>query len=588
MGNQEIAKLLRSISAAYEIRGNDKFRIVAYDRAATAVEQATSELKDLWDDKKLTTIPGIGQNIAGHLDEFFRTGKVRHFQRTMRGLPPAMFGFLDLPGIGPKTAFKLCQELKINRVAGSLKKLKEAAQAGKIRVIEGFAEQSEQAILEALKRQKPKKQRMLLPFASELTQRLIDYMKNEKTVLQVDSLGSLRRWAATVGDIDLAVATKQPKKVIAHFAKFPEVKKKIALGENTARVILDTGHQIDLKTQKPSAYGALLQHYTGSKQHNIHLREIAQGKGLSLSEYGIKKRGKIKAFKDENSFYGALAMDWIPPELRENTGEIEVAQQKRLPNLVKLSDIKGDLHLHSKFPIEPSHDEGLDSIKSMAEKAIELGYEYLGLSEHNPSISKHSQGQVVTIVKRKRERIDELNYSFNKSNQKDGLRLLNGLEIDIRPDGNLAIPEKALNLLDYAIGGVHNNLTMPRKRMTERILKGLEHPKIKILSHPTGRKLGQREGCEIEWDKVFAFCKKYNKYLEINAWPDRLDLPDSLVKDAVKNGVKMIINTDSHALKQMGLMIYGVSVARRGWAEKKDILNTLSWTKFNARLRERR
>lgn len=586
LNNQAVASLLRAVSAAYEIKGENRFKVVAYDRAATAIEHATSEVKDLWDDSKLTTIPGVGASIAQHLDELFRTGKVKHFQQVTKGLPLAMFEFLGIPGIGAKTAFKLCQELKIKNPKTALKKLKKAAEKGKIRQIEGFGEESEKDILEGLgefTQRGTRKGRLLLPFAWELAQKMIDYLKKEKTISRVDALGSLRRMVATVGDVDLAVATKEPKKAIDHFLNYPGKQEKVAAGGNTARILVQGGYQVDLKVQKPAAYGALLQHYTGSKQHNIHLREIAQKKGWSLSEYGIKIKAKTQKCATEEVFYSRLGMKWIPPELREDGGEIEAAQTDKLPVLVELKDIQGDLHLHSNFPIEPSHDEGADSMEVMAKKAIELGYEYLGFSEHNPSLSKHSEKRIIQLLKKKKEAIGQLKSSLSKitrSKGKRSLNLINGLEVDIRPNGELALPEKAFEWLDYVVASVHSSFKMPKKKMTERVLRALEYPKVKILGHPTGRKLNQREGFELDWDKIFAVCQKKKIFLEINAWPDRLDLPDVLVREAVKNGVKMVINTDSHALDQMGCMIYGVSVARRGWAEKKDIINTLPWEKL--------
>lgn len=573
------------VASAYEIKGdgNNRFRVMAYDRAATAVEHATSEVKDLWDDQKLTTLAGVGTNIAQYLDELFRTGKVKHFEQVLKSLPPAMFEFLSLPGIGAKTAFKLCQELKIKEAKSALTKLKKAAQAGKISQIEGFGAESEKAILAGIAEvaaQGQRKGRLLLPFAWELGQKIIAHLKKEPTIIQIDPLGSLRRMVATVGDVDLAVSIKDPKRAIEQFLAYPGKEKVLASGTNTARILVRGGHQIDLKTQKPSAYGALLQHFTGSKQHNIHLREIAQKKGLSLSEYGIKSKGKIQACATEEVFYRRLGMKWIPPELRENAGEIEAAQKDKLPQLVALEEIKGDLHLHSDFPIEPSHDEGEDSLETMVKRGIKLGYEYLGFSEHNPSLSKHSENKVVDLIKKKKEAIEKINYSFKKVTRKEKktrINVISGLEVDIRPAGKLALPEKALKLLDYVVVSVHSSFRMDKQAMTDRVLRAIEHPKVKILGHPTGRKLGQREGFELDWAKIFTACQKQGIALEINGWPDRLDLPDSLVREAVKIGVKMVINTDAHALAQMDYMLYGVSVARRGWAEKKDIINTLAW-----------
>jgi len=581
MTNKEVARLLKEVSAALEVKGGNRFKIAAYDRVATAIEHATSEVKDLWDDNKLQEIPGIGVNLSAYLDELFRKGKVAHFERIFRNLPPAMFEFLEIPGIGSKTAYKLCRELKIKEAKTALPRLKEALKAGKIRLIEGFGEQSEKDILEGLESLKKRSERMLLPFAWELAQKVIEYLARGKIGVRIKPLGSLRRMAATVGDIDLAVATTQPKKAIERFVSFPEVKEVVVSGGNTARIIHHNGRQIDLKTMNPQAYGALLQHFTGSKQHNIHLREIAQKKGLSLSEYGIKKGGKIKKYAAEETFYQALGMAWIPPELREDTGEIEAAQKKELPQLVELKDIKGDFHVHSNFPIEPSHDEGADTFEVLLNKAQELGYEYLGLSEHNPSSSQHSSKQVIELLKRKKEEIDKLNYSRVK---KLSVYALNSLEIDIKPDGSLALPEKALKYLDFAIASIHSSFKMSRQEMTRRVLTSLAHPKIKILGHPTGRKIGEREGYELDWEKIFAFCLKNNKYLEINAWPNRLDLPDTLVREAVKIGVKMVINTDAHAVGQLDLMPYGVAVARRGWATKNDIINTMGYNELKKAL----
>jgi len=577
MNNKQLADLFKAVSAALEVKGEDRFQIKAYDEVASAIEHSSSEVKDLWDDGQLQEIPRVGASIAGHLDELFRKGKVAHFESIFRGLPPAMFELLNIPGIGPKTAFKLCQELKIKNPKTALSGLEKAAKQGKVRLIEGFGEQSEKDILEGLKQQAHQEDRMLLPFAWELAEKIISHLQKKHPKDRIDPLGSLRRKTATVGDIDLAVATKNAKGVIDDFLHCPGVKEVIVSGKNTARVIHQNGRQIDLKTMEPEAYGALLQHFTGSKQHNIHLREIAQKKGLSLSEYGIKKGKKIAKYATEEAFYRALGMDWIPPELREDTGEIEAAQNNKLPQLVELGAIKGDLHLHSSFPIETSHDEGSSSIETLMEKGKKLGYEYLGFSEHNPSFSKHSQKQIIDILKRKKELIDKINYSRGK---KLLIHAFNGLEIDIKPDGRLAIPEEGFKFLDFTIASIHSSFRMNRQAMTKRVLKALQHPKIKIFGHPTGRKLGEREGYELDWEQVFSFCKKRNIWLEINAWPNRLDLTDVLVHEAVKNGVKMIICTDSHQVDHMDLMKYGVSVARRGWATKNDIVNTMSYNQF--------
>ncbi len=577
MSNQEIAQLLKGMATAYQIKGDQQFRVKAYEEAAASVEHATSSLKDLWDDNKLETLPGVGKSIAAYLDELFRTGKAKHFEKVMGEFPPAMFEFLKIPGVGAKTAYKLSKELKITSSKGAINRLKKAAKAGQIRQIEGFAEESEKAILEGLgdvgKRGK-EGQRMTLPFAGELAKEMIDYMKQCPHIKRIDPLGSMRRRAATVGDLDFGVATKKPGEVIKHFCRYPKIKEVVAAGGNTARIVTRDNRQIDLKTMAPEAYGALLQHYTGSKQHNIHLREIAQKKGLSLSEYGIKSKKSVKKYDTEEKFYKELGLEWIPPELREDAGEIEAAQKGQIPKLIKLKEIKGDLHIHSNYPIEPSHDLGSASIKEIVVKAKEMGYQYVGIAEHNPSISKHTEKQIINILKRKKDTVEQ----FKSSNKKltRTVYLFNSLEIDIRPDGSLAMPEKGFDYLDYAVVSIHGSFRQSKNKATERILAGLKHPKAKILGHPTTRMIHQREGMELDWDKIFNYCRKNKKWLEISAWPTRLDLPDYLVREAVKNGVKMAINSDAHTLEEMVLMEYGVSVARRGWAQKKDIINTLS------------
>jgi len=577
MTNQEIADLLRNVAAALIVKKENNFKIVAYENAAEVIEVSNIEIKDFWQQGKLQEIPGVGVNIAKHLDELFKTGEVSYFKKIFKDLPPAMFLLMNVSGIGPKTAYKLCLNLKIKNPKTALDQLEKAALKGQIRKIDGFGEQSEKDILNSLNQYKKREDRMLLPFASLLAQRVIGYLQEDNPELKIEPLGSLRRMTATVGDIDLAVATNKPKEVIDRFIAFPEAREVVVSGKNTARIIHNNNQQIDLKTMRPEAYGALLQHFTGSKQHNIHLREIAIKKGLSLSEYGIKKQGKLKNFRLEEDFYHALGMSFIPPELREDSGEIEAAMANKLPQLVETKDIKGDLHVHSDFLIEPSHDLGSNSMNSLLKEAFHLGYEYLGFSEHNPNFSLHTSEEIIDLLKRKKDKIDKLNYSRIK---KIPIYAINSLEIDIRPNGELAIPKEGFKYLDMAIASIHSSFKMNKKEMTERVLHGLNHPKVKIFGHPSGRKLGERESYELDWDQIFAFCLKNNKFLEINAFPNRLDLPDTLVHEAVKRGVKMIINSDTHEINQLRQINYGVTVARRGWATKKDIINTLSYDKI--------
>ncbi|MCL4382983.1 helix-hairpin-helix domain-containing protein, partial [Patescibacteria group bacterium] len=532
MTNQEIARLLKKIAAAYLVKNENRFKIMAYERAADSLENTPIEAKGLWQEGKLDEIQGIGPSIAGHLDELFKKGKIRHFEQVLKGLPEAMFSLLALPGFGPKKAYKLAKVLKLKSAKTAITDLEKAAKKGKIAVIEGFGEKSQQDILESLKSFKKgqlKENRINLPLASALATEIISYLKLCPQSLRIDPLGSLRRQVATIGDIDIAVATQDPQEVIDWFIKYPRKQKLVEKGPTGASLLLHNGRQVDLRVQKPKAYGAMLQYFTGSKNHNVHLRELALKHGLSLSEYGIKKLGKnhkINEYKDEESFYQAVGLPLIPPELRENTGEIEAALRQAqnkpdgLPNLVKLDDIKGDLHLHSDFPIEPSHDLGVSSMEEIIEKAESLGYEYLAFSEHAPSVSQHSKEQIFSILSRRRAIIEQLKLTTKI------VRVINLLEVDILTDGNLSIEKRSLALLDGVIASVHSGFQQNKEQMTKRILRALENPQVKILGHPTGRLLGRREGYEVDWEEIFAFCQKHGKALEINAWPERLDLPD--------------------------------------------------------------
>ena len=574
MTNLEISKLLKSVAAAYTIKDEKKFRfqIIAYQKAADAIYHSTTELLDLYKENKLDILQGVGPTIKSHLEELITNGKVKHFEDVLQDIPSAIFPLLDVPSFGPKKAFRLVSEFKLSNPESVISDLAKIAKSGKIAKLDGFGEKSQSDILRAIEeygRGKTKTSRMVLPYADELADRMVVYLLKSKAVLKAYPLGSLRRRFATIGDIDIAVASKQPEVVLDHFTKYPGMERLIERGERTSSMLAASGKQVDIMVQPPEGFGALLQHFTGSKAHNIHLREHALSKGLSLSEYGIKREMILKKYDTEEKLYEALGMDWVPPEMREDKGEIELAKQHKLPKLVELSDIKGDFHLHSSYPIEPSHDMGQDSMKEMVEKAIELKYAYLGFSEHNPSVSRHNMLQTYDILKLRSNFIEQLESKYKKV-----IHIFSLLEIDILPDGNLALDSKSLELLDGAVVSVHSAFDMDRKSMTKRVINGLSHPKAKILAHPTGRLLNARAGYDLNWDEIFAFCKKNNKALEINSSPTRLDLPDNIVRDAINIGVTLVINTDSHAAPQMSLMKYGVSVARRGWATAGDILNT--------------
>jgi DNA polymerase (family 10) len=578
--NQSIAELLRSVAAAYTLQNQNRFKIVAYEKAADSAEHLNRELYDLWQDDKLKGIPGIGDSIRASLEELFSTGKVKHFETILSSIPKPVFQLMNVSSIGPKTAFKLVKELKLENSTHIFEDIINAAEKNLISTLPTFGEKSQTEIKAAIERfqsDTKKEYRMPLPYAHRLAMTIIEYLKQKPAVLRADALGSLRRWSATIGDIDIAVAIKgdNVEDIIEHFLAYPS---KIAVdnaGELKASIIIPPNIRVDLRVQDINNYGSMLQYFTGNKAHNIKLREQALKQGLSLSEHGIKniKSGKTKEFAKEEDFYAFLGYQYIPPELRDGSDELELAKKHKLPHLVELKNIKGELHTHSSYPMLTSHDSGANSYTELAQKALDLGYEYIGFTDHNPKASGTTKEEVIQIMKKRKEEIDRV---MKKSTIKHFI----SLETDITPSGELAIPEEAIQYVDYLLVSVHSAFNLDRKTMTQRVLKALSYPKVKVLGHPTGRLLGKRNGFELEWDKIFEFVKKHYIALEINSWPERLDLPDTLVREGVQKGVQFVIDTDAHAVPDMLNMKYGVSVARRGWAVKNDIINTLPYEKF--------
>lgn len=583
MNNLEIAKLLRNMAAAYEIKGgaNTRFKVIAYENAADAVEHLSSEIKDLWDEGKLEDVSGIGPSIAKNLSEIFSTGKARHFESILSKVPPSVFELLKLTGVGPKRAHRLAIEFNLPD-KNPTNRLKKLAQKGKIASLPGFGVESERDIIKSIIEYEQKTEaRMLISRAEEVVGPILKWLKNDSAVIQALPLGSLRRRASTIGDLDLAVSTNNPQKVIKHFLNYPEKSRVLDQGDKFVSMLIPNNIQVDLRVHEPRSFGSLLQHFTGSKHHNIALREYALKKGLSLSEYGIKKlqskNKKIIPINNEKKFYNSLGLEWIPPELREGGEEIETAKNNRLPKLLKLDDIKADLQIHSDFDIETSHDLGISSMKEIVKKANELNYEYIAFTEHNPSQKGHTQKQIVKILKKKRESINKLNSQLPKGTLK---KIFNSLEIDILPNGNLPVGEDGLAILDFALVSIHSSFRIDKNKMTKRVLRALSQPNVKIFAHPTGRLIGKRESVELDWDKIFLFCKEHNIWIEINADPHRLDLPDYLVQEAVNSGILLTLGTDAHSSLGMNNMPYGVDVARRGWAKKSDIINTRNLKEF--------
>ena len=574
--NADIDKLLHRVDAVYEVKDKDFFRARAYENAANAVENLTISAHDLWEQGKLTEIPGVGENLADHLDELMKTGRVKHFDAEFKRVPAGMFSLLAMRGVGPKIAYRIAKKFKLNDERTTLVQIKKLIAAGKLADLPGLGEKMQAKIKTSIESSFVKDERLLFSEAVPISTDFIAYIKKIPSVVNTEPLGSLRRHTTTVGDIDIGIATNKPKETIEAVLKYPQIQKEISSGESLARVQLKTGHEVDIKLCSPGEWGSLLQHYTGSKLHNIALRSFALEKHLSLSEHGIKdlRTKKIFQARDEKAFYGHLGLPLIPPELREGEEELNYAKKNEIPPLVEFGDIRGDLHLHSDFDFESSHDMGQSPLSNYLDKARNLGYEYLGLSDHNPKYHGLTLTDKKKIIEARKKYLTTQYQEYEKLVKTRVPKLFVGLEIDIRSDGELALEDELLQGLDYAIVSVHNAFDLAKEENTNRLIKALSHPKAIILGHPTARRLNKRSGIDVDWEKVFNFCKANSKVMEVNAAPDRLDLPDDLVKMAIGNGVKVVIDTDSHQVSNMDFMRYGVWTARRGWCQKSDVINT--------------
>ncbi|NMB69870.1 DNA polymerase/3'-5' exonuclease PolX [candidate division WWE3 bacterium] len=576
ISNSEVVAILKEVLAAMEIKGADRFRIRAYQNAVAIIDGLTTSIQDIWEEGRLDDVPGIGSALASHLNDLFTKGLVSEFESVKKGLPDGMFALLGLRGVGAKKAFKLAATFDLKDRSTALEELKKHAQAGHIKTIEGFGEKSEADILDSIQQSKTSKndkQRMLLVKAEQIIGRVIEYMKTCPGVEKVDALGSIRRRNPTVGDLDMVVSTTDSAAAIEYFINYPESHDVVAKGDKKAVILLTGDIQVDLRVSSPEAYGSMLQYNTGSKQHNVLLRTYALEKGMSLSEYGIKRDGELRKYKTEENFYRAVGLPYIPPELRQGTDEIDLARKDQLPNLITLTDIKGDLQSHTIF------SDGANTLEEMVEKAINLRYEYYGVTDHGPSVINRGYKEVERMLLAQREKIDKINASQNK------IKVLYGMEVNILADATLGLPDDLLKILDYALGSIHTAFTQDKATITKRVVKAIENPYISFIGHPTGRLINEREACDIDWKIVFDALLANDKTIEINAQPDRLDLTEDLVRVAVKKGIKLIVNTDAHSTDQLDLMKYGIDTARRGFCEKRNVINTNSYKDFVTLLR---
>jgi len=572
MKNTAIAKVFQDTADLLELKGENVFKIRAYQRAARTIEHLPKEIEImLQEGEDLETIPGVGEAIAKKTIELVSTGKLHVYEELKAEFPEGITTLLEIPGIGPKTANRLSTELGVKSVDDLEQAIKDGRVAGLLRLGDKTADNILQQI-QALRR---KDQRIPIGEALPVVDEVLGALRLLPGVKNLTAAGSLRRFRETVGDIDLMGTADNPEEVINAFVNLPQIREMLAKGPTKASVILPGGLQADLRMVEHDSFGSLLQYFTGSKQHNITLRTREQKKGLKLSEYGITdvKTDKLEKFATEEAFYRRLGLQYIPPEIREDQGEIDLAEQGKVPKLIELSDIKGDIHVHTDW------SDGRDSIEDMAKAAKALDYQYLAITDHSAGRGI-AHGLSEERLKKQMEEVKRLN------EQLKGIRIFTGTEVDIRADGSIDLPDKLLVDLDVVVAAIHSAMNQSQEQITRRIVGAIENPHIDIIAHPTCRLLGEREPVAVDMEAVFRAAVKYNKALEINAMPSRLDLKDIHIYRARELGVKLIMGTDAHSTAHLGFMRFGIGIARRGWCQPKDILNTRPTKEMLAFLRK--
>jgi len=564
--NEDIAKIFDQIADILEIKGDNPYRVRAYRNAARIVGGLTQDLCELVErGEDLTKIPGIGDALAKKIVEIVKTGSLRKLEELKKDIPPGLLDLLKIPGLGPKKVRALYEKLGIE----NLEQLKQAAQEGKIRALEGFGARTEQKILEEIDRVKKAKSesRILLSHAEKIAGHLVEYLKSGGGIREIQVAGSFRRRKETVGDLDILVISDNPALVMDNFVAYDVVDEVLMKGETRSSVVLKSGVQVDLRVVPEDSYGAALQYFTGSKAHNIAVRKIAQKAGLKINEYGVFRGEEKIAGATEEEVYAAVGLPWIPPELREDRGEIEAALEGKLPNLIELSHIRGDLHTHTNWT------DGHNTVEEMALAAKSLGYEYIAITDH----SKHTTIAGGLDEAKFREQIEQI----RRINEKiDGIRILSGAEVDILEDGSLDLPDELLAEFDIVVAAVHYKFDLPRDRQTERIIRAIRNPNVDILAHPTGRLIGERKPYEVDLEEIIKVAARTGTVMELNANPQRLDLNDIYCKFAREMGVRIAISTDAHTADSLNYMRFGIGQARRGWLEPDDVINTLPLDKL--------
>ena len=587
MENSEIARTLNQYADLLEIHGGDLFRIHAYRNAARTIESLSQPiarlLKEGKDLKKLK-LPGIGKGMAEHIEEIVKTGTLAALNELRKKVPGAVGELLEVEGLGPKRTKLLYERLGI----GSIKELEQAIESGRVESLAGFGKKSVEKIRQAIQNLAKRPKRFRLLDADQLVRPLIEHLRSGGGIEDLEVAGSYRRRMETVGDIDILVASDKAKTVMQRFQAYPEVERVIAAGTTRGTIILRSGLQVDLRVLPRRSYGAALHYFTGSKAHNIAVRTLGVERGLRISEYGIFRVPKAKKAEEvgveageriggakEEDVFRAVDMDWVPPELRENRGEIQAAQKHKLPNLIALEDIRGDLHLHSKWT------DGNSTILEMVRACKERDYQYCAITDHSKAL-RVAGGLTAEEFARQRDEIEQARTKIR------GITVFTGCEVDILPDGSLDLPDGVLDQLDVIVAAVHSKMDMNQSDMTQRVLKALAHPAVDILAHPTGRLINEREPFAIDLEQIFHAAKEHNVAVELNAQPDRLDLNDLHLFRAREIGVKIGINTDAHSAEQLRFLKYGIDQARRGWLEKRHVINTMTRAQLQSWLKQRR
>jgi len=567
MANLEIAKLFYEIADILELK-NVEWKPRAYRKAAQVLESLSKDVQEIYENngrKGLLEIPSVGKALADKIIEYLETKKIKEYEKLKASLPKGLYELMDIMGLGPKKIKELYSKLKIE----NLKDLEKAIKQHKISKLERFGEKSEENILKAIELHKKGKGRFLLGQALPIAEHIFNELSKLKEVHKINIGGSLRRMQETVGDIDFLITSDNPKKVIDFFTRLPEVSRIIAKGETKSTVILKQGMQTDLRVLDDESYAGALQYFTGNKEHNIIMRNIAIKKGMKLSEYGLfyKKNNKRIPLKNEEELYNKLGLKYIEPELRQNNNEIEFSRDNKLPKLINYDEIKGDLHVHTNY------SDGKNTIIEMINAARKLNYKYIAITDHSKARAISNGLNEERVL----EQIKEIKKIRSKF--KD-ITIFTGIEIDIKGNGDLDLDKDVLKKLDIVIGSIHSAFKLNKEDMTKRLIKAFDTGLINIFGHPTTRIINFREEIQFDFNKIFNVCKENNIALEINSFPERLDLKDLYIKEAVKNKNKLIIDTDAHHVDHYGLIRYGIAQARRGWATSKDIINTCNLKEF--------